>query len=308
MNKTKVPGLDFAIIGAQKSASTFVQRALIDHPEIGMPRGETHVIEDPWYTPESFEECIANLAATFPGNRLLGIKRPDCLGLATSMERLHRHMPAGRILVILRNPIDRAVSAYYHYMRYDSLPLLDVEDGMRRILDGGIPGYPLAEKVLSYGMYGRCLARCFSLFPASRCLVMKHDEIVRDKEGALLKVYGFLGIDPGHRTRNLERRSQAVIYSMRRLAFLRLRSPFVFKWFDQRTYWQFRFGPLSKLAWYGFEAVDRYLLGRVIANRKPTLSAELRDRLADHYRTDLQEAEDLTGLDLVSWLPLSRES
>ena len=136
MTTPAVRELDFAIIGAQKSASTFVQRALIDHPEVGMPPGESHIIEDPWYSEEVFESHIATLAKRCSGKRLLGIKRPDCLGLEASTERLRHHMPDGKILVTLRNPIDRALSGYFHFLRYDILPMLDLETGMDRILRG----------------------------------------------------------------------------------------------------------------------------------------------------------------------------
>ena len=40
---------DFVIIGAQKSASTFMQVCLDDHPDIYLPRGETTFFESPDY-------------------------------------------------------------------------------------------------------------------------------------------------------------------------------------------------------------------------------------------------------------------
>ena len=267
-----------------------------------MPPGESHIIEDPWYSEEVFESHIATLANRCSGKRLLGIKRPDCLGLEASTERLRHHMPDGKILVTLRNPIDRALSGYFHFLRYDILPMLDLETGMDRILRGDMPGYPLAGKVLEYGLYGQHLERYFKTFDQSQFLILKHDDIARDGERELKRVYGFLGVDQGHRSKNLNRRSQAVVYEMRRLKVLRMRSPLVFKWDRDRTYAEDRFGLMSRAVWYGFEAVDRYLLSRFIPNQKPKLSRELRGRLCEYYRADLAKAEELTGLKLMDWL------
>lgn len=294
--------LDFAIIGAQKSASTFIQRALIDHPEVGMPRGESRVIEDPWYSEGAFESHVAELARRCPGRRILGIKRPDCLGLEASTERLRHHMADGKFLVTLRNPIDRALSAYFHFLRYDILPMLDFEQGMRMILDGSLKGYPLANKVLEYGLYGQHLERYFTAFDPAQFLVMKHDDIARDGENVLRRVYGFLGVDQEHRSHNLGRRSQSVVYEMRRLKFLRLRSSIVFRWDAKRTYHESRFGLFSRAVWYSFEAMDRYVLSRFMPNVKIRPSEELRARLCDYYRVDLEKAESLTGLELSGWL------
>jgi len=41
--------LDFLIIGAQKSATTFIHRCLLEHPSVFMPPGEISFFEDPDY-------------------------------------------------------------------------------------------------------------------------------------------------------------------------------------------------------------------------------------------------------------------
>lgn len=300
MSKLLLP--NFAIIGAQKSASTFVQRSLVDHPEVGMPPGETRAMEDPWYSEQSFDSLMRDLARQFGEKVAVGIKRPDCLAIQSSAIRLKKHLPDAKLVIILRNPIDRAISAYYHYMRYDMLPLLEVNRGLSEIMDGGIPDYPFSSSVLTYGLYGQSIQRYVGLFSQEQILVLKHDDILKNKKNELKKVFRFLGIAEDHVSKNLNRRSQAVVYSLERLSFLRIRSPFVFQWSEDRSSYEFRFGALSKAVWYAFEAVDRFLFSKFIASEKPALDENLRQRLVDYYKKDLELAEELTSLDLSRWL------
>lgn len=277
---------DFIIMGAQKSASTYVQRALVDHPGVFLPDGELRYFEDPWFDEALYERFLATFQGA-PDKRRIGFKRADMLALPECSERVKARLPDAQLVVILRHPVDRATSAYFHYLRYDSLPFADVEAGMRRILDGSLSGYPHAARVLDYGLYARHLERWFSLYDRDRVLVLLHDNIQRSPQESMETVYAFLGLDTRHRSRNLDRRSQAVIYSLPRLRFLRLRSPFVFHWNQDRMASTWRFGPLSRWAWYVFEGCDRYILGRFLPNDRPRLSEELDQRLRDFYRDDV---------------------
>ena len=69
---------DFAIIGAQKSATTFLHGCLAEHPEVYMPRAEIPFFESPDYE----RSKISDLAGLFAGRseKWLGFKRPNFLG------------------------------------------------------------------------------------------------------------------------------------------------------------------------------------------------------------------------------------
>ena len=135
MEKKEENSLEFAIIGAQKSATTSLLNALKSHSDVWMPAGETRVFEDPFFNEESlvqFRKTIGKSA------EVRGIKRPDLLPDLKSIKRLLENFPDVKLVLVLRDPVDRAISAYYHYIRYDGLPVVDHEEGFARIFSGAV--------------------------------------------------------------------------------------------------------------------------------------------------------------------------
>ena len=120
---------NFVIIGAQKSASTFLQVCLSEHPDVFMPPGETPFFESPDYE----NSDISRLESLF-NNRSeskLGIKRPSYIGKPEVPKRIEYHLPDAKLIAVLRNPIDRAVSAYFHYINNGFIPCINLEKGAR---------------------------------------------------------------------------------------------------------------------------------------------------------------------------------
>ena len=82
------------------------------HPEIWMPRGETPYFEDPDYHQSTPDEFLSQ----FPheSGKLIGIKRPNYIGKPEAPERIETDLPDARLIAVLRDPADRAISAYFH--------------------------------------------------------------------------------------------------------------------------------------------------------------------------------------------------
>ncbi|MCS3824361.1 sulfotransferase [Salinibacter ruber] len=97
---------DFAIIGAQKSATTFLQRCLQAHPEVFIPAGELADFEDPQYADFEIDQFKQHFA---PGQdaAAVGLKRPSYLHEPNVPERLAHHLPDLKLIVALRDPIER---------------------------------------------------------------------------------------------------------------------------------------------------------------------------------------------------------
>jgi len=296
------PFIDFVIIGAQKSATTSLQRALQRRPDIYLPRQETRLFEDPWFSADQVRK-FATKSRARQRKFLFGIKRPDYLGHSgVCAQRLHEYLPNTKLLVVLRDPVERAISAYFHYMRYDCIPLMQVEDGMRLLLKGGFPGYPISRNVLEYGLYAKHLATYFEFYGPDSCLICFHDNILCQESKEFFRVAKFLQLDDPANLCTNGRRSQAVVYSMPRLRFLRLRSPLVFRWTHQRTAQDFRFPILSKGIWYAFESIDRALLRRWFGNARPRLSKSLRTELIEYYQDDVVRLRKLVPGVPDGWL------
>ena len=101
--------IDFLVIGAQKAGSTYVLNCLEEHPEIFMPPYEFGFFEDPVFEHKTASE----LAMHFQGvaeDQVVGAKRPNLLGHHECPPRLKEIYPELKLVVILRNPVERDIS------------------------------------------------------------------------------------------------------------------------------------------------------------------------------------------------------
>jgi hypothetical protein len=102
-----------------------------------------------------------------------------------------RELPHVKILVMLRDPVRRAVSAYYFWMQHaaDLSPFL----GLTRISQE----YP-KMRIVEYGFYGRYLELWREYVPAERMhVVVFEEDVVKNPAKTVRDVYEFLGLDPG---------------------------------------------------------------------------------------------------------------
>ncbi|HBG29765.1 sulfotransferase domain-containing protein [Sinimarinibacterium flocculans] len=297
VKNTRLP--DFLIIGAQKSASTFVQTVLREHPDVYMPKDETRFFEDP----EFGEGDSDALRALFRGchERRLGIKRPDYLGRPEVPARIRRIIPDAQLVVVLRNPIDRLLSAYYFYVKLGFLPVADINVALARLLDGEAYGGPKARELLEYGNYATHLERYRALFPAHQMLVLLQEEIQATPNDAVRRLCSFLRLE--HSSLGpLPELANAGVYSLSRLRLLTLRNRFLYaydagsgKLIEKRRY------PHRWLPAAAITALDRYVLRGLLGNDKPELRGDIRARLESYYEQEIQRTSELIGVDLGKW-------
>ena len=229
----RVEGLPgFVVIGAQKSASTFLQEQMAQHPDVEIIPGEVRTFEDPWYSPQS----VADLPSLFEGPPSLvrGIKRPDYLGRPDVTERLARHLPDATLLAVLREPIARAVSAYYHYVRHGFAPLVPINQAFNALLDGKMAGHPRAPEILDYGLYGKHLRRIQERFGREQLVIFDQQPLTRDPGPSLRRAFTAIGVDPDFTPVRPDRVSNRGVYSPVRLRVLRTKN---------RRVYQLRSGP-----------------------------------------------------------------
>lgn len=299
------PVLDFLVVGAQRSATTYLNACLRDHPQIYMCRDEVPYFEAPFFATSSLAELRSAVADATSGQRR-GIQRPDYLGRPECPANIRSVLPQARILAVLRDPVSRAVSAYHWYVQFGLLPLLPLDVGMERLLDGWLdPAYPRAREVLGLGYYGRHVSRYLDTFGSDQVLVLLGADL--RQPATLPRVYRFLGVDENHESRVVHRRTNAGTYDLRRLRVLRARRRFAWSWDDVTEYrYQPRRlrRPLASALSASIVALDRCLLARLLTGVRPVLRPDLERRLRALYDDDVVTLEGLLGRDLGAWRSL----
>jgi hypothetical protein len=195
------------IIGAQKAGTTSLFNYLVQHPAVLPPFGkEIH------YFDLHYARGVRWYRGRFPYAYRLG---PAALTLDASPyylvhplapERAAALLPQVKLIALLRNPIDRALSHYQHEVRggRESLSFEEAIDQEAERLDGeeerlrADPGYySYNHHRFSYvrrGLYLEQLLRWLQHFPRSQLLVLQSEWLFRDPPAASAAVYRFLGL------------------------------------------------------------------------------------------------------------------
>lgn len=295
---------NFVIIGAQKSASSFVQSCLSDHPDCFLPKGETPFFESPIYENSN----ISDLEKQFEerNEKRLGIKRPSYIGKPEVPERILHHLPNAKLIAVLRNPIDRAVSAYYHYIKGGFIPPKNIEIGMRQILHDSsfLSKYKRSNEIIEFGYYYKYLLQYYSYYKNNQMLVLLHDDIIESPLKCIQTIYNFLGLDSALIPNSLNSTPQKVIYNLSRLKLIYLRNYFMYTYNENRTRkYSKQMNKKDKFIVNLLTKVDQKILAKIVKNNKPKVSSELQNNLYQIYKYDIQLLEKFIGRDLTIWKP-----
>lgn len=305
LSTTRFP--DFVVIGAQKGGSTYLLECLRDHPEIFMPPEEISFCETGSMTAEQ-RTAFARHFARASTEQCVGVKRPNLLGNHGSAKWLAEFLPEAKLVAILRDPIERAISGYFHYMATGLLPVVPCDEGLIMILDQQIDPneFPRAWEVLEFGLYARQLDLFDKYFSTGQSLVVLIDDVKKDAESVLSRLYEFVGVDPNFRPRTIARRPMQSPYSLRRLKIrkwlyepTRNRPHGARSFTAKRSPWAYSQRAFVRL-------LDNYVLRRLFPAKPPKLSSHVRQRLVDYYCDDVAALSQRMEVSLEHWLQSSR--
>lgn len=198
--------LDFMIIGAQKAGTTALSHFLAQHPSVCMAAGkEVHLFDAPDYSPDwTVEQINTRYASSFTQAdeyRLWGEATPIYLYRPDIIPELKRYNPQLKLIVMLRDPVERALSQYS--MEYgrgnDSLPLwLALLLEPVRLWFASGQQKDVAIRCHSYsdrGVYDTQLRRLNKHFSSDQFLIIESSALKSDHARTLAKIFAFLGVD-----------------------------------------------------------------------------------------------------------------
>ncbi len=291
---------EFIIAGVQKSATSYLHLCIKEHPDIWMPDEESSAYESPDYENGELDKLLLTLKQA--GGRLSGIKRPTYLYSNTICERIARHNPDTKIIIVLRNPLERTISAYYHYMLSGFLPMMQIEAGLLSILEGKMDKeWKRAGELIKYSLYAQPVDTYINKFGKNNIKILLYEDIRSSAESVLKDLFEFLAVNNDFVPENINERPQKVVYSSLRIKLLSTRNRFQYVYNNDKT----RLFPVKKNATGKvycalINAMDQ-VLGHMLSERKPILSDSLCSRLADTYLDDICQLEEGIKRDLSAW-------
>lgn len=210
LKRGKVERLDFIVPGAQKSGTTALHHFLKNHPQIALPdRQELHFFDDE----EIFArgpvdyELLHRHFAPIKGSKPAGEVTPSYLYWQPAMERVHAYNPRIKLIILLRNPIDRAF-AHWNMQRFKDREPLEFLDALKEEPPRIAQPLSIESRRFSYvdrGFYSDQLERVFKFFPREQIKIVKFEDFRDRKQEALDGVFDFLGVKRLRVTRDKDR-------------------------------------------------------------------------------------------------------
>lgn len=289
------PSLDFLIVGAQKSGTTTLHEVLSRHPQILMPKGK----EWPFFaSPEAEKlgwEAYWQAAFQEPkGERLSGKASPQYLPDTAAAKAIHRAFPRARIIVALRDPVERTYSQYRMARRRNRIEA-EFSEAVKDWLDPAnlataratvhVPGANDSPLCVAWSEYDRMLEAYAARFPAEQIHVLFTEDLARSPGATFRALFDFLGVDPVWTHESIGKRFHAG-GSSRKLNQALLREVPLIGWLARSAYRK------MPRAWrYKYEMWNIKSEHDSVRARYPTASA----RLAAHFRPDVNALASRIG-------------
>lgn len=199
--------VSFLIVGAQKCGTTALATFLGHHSEICIAPGkETHFFDDGDFDDSLGPEGVAfqyrSRFTNHAGQKIVGEATPSYMYVPGVAERIHKYAADMKLIVLLRDPVERAISHYNMQIArgHETLPLSDAlaAEARRLELANGDRALDSSARRHSYrdrGYYHRQIKRMLEVFPMSQMLFIQTEALRSDHAGTLDKVYRFLGVE-----------------------------------------------------------------------------------------------------------------
>jgi hypothetical protein len=177
----------FITIGTMKGGTSSLHRYLAHHPDIGMsvPK-ET----DYFFRPDHGGHDLSWYRGLFPTT---GSQRGESSPNYTKRhlfegvaERMHAALPELRLIYLVRDPIDRAVS---HFLHSVARKRVGIDDFATTFAD-------LDNPFLLTSMYGHQIEPFVRAYGMERILVLASEDLRDDRAAAMRRIFEFLGVDP----------------------------------------------------------------------------------------------------------------
>ena len=193
--------VNFVIGGTQKGGTSALDSFLRQHPQICLPNDlkEVHFFDREEVFgggKPDYEKYHAHFR-TEPQHRAIGEASPIYMYWNAAPSRIQTYNPQMKWILILRNPVDRAYSAW-NMERNRGADKLSFEEAVAREPERCREALPLQHRVYSYldrGYYSKQVRHLFDLFGRKNCLVLLNEDLQSKHNETLRTVFDFLGVD-----------------------------------------------------------------------------------------------------------------
>lgn len=285
---------NFFIVGTPKAGTTSLYYYLEEHPEIYVsPIKETNyfsyndIKRQGLYYAEEHVRTPEDYAAQFAGvksEKAVGEASVSYLFYPDVPGKIKAFNPDARIIMVLRNPIDRGFS---HYLMDKRLGFVkrSLEDIVHRKKNDKVEELHY-QQYISLGCYYEQVKRYLDVFGKDKVMIILYEDVTKDIAGVVKRIYTFLGVDNNYIAATGEQHN----------VFLAPKNAFIEKLYALKAFRKFA----TKI--FGKKLQDSIKNIFFAKEKKPVLSPVLKNEMREIFKDDILKTSKLINADISHWL------
>ena len=189
---------NFIIIGSQRCGTTSLYSYLTQHPQILSPI-KKEVDFWSWHFNRGVNWYLSHFPPLPQGQHFVtGEASPSYLDFSDTPSRIFSAFPQVKLIVLLRNPVDRAISQYHRWvsLNWEHRSFEEaINDELERLKSN--PDHIIGEEpgnYLSRGRYVEFIKKWLEFFPREQLLIVKSEDFYGDTALVMKKILEFLGL------------------------------------------------------------------------------------------------------------------
>ncbi len=188
---------NFFVVGAHKAGTTSLDAHLKRHPEVFLPTTKEPRYFAPGAPNRVTLDEYRSLYAGVAGYKAIGDISPFYLPTEESPNLIREVCPAARIIVILRDPVERSYSHFLHFQRAGKDRVESFREALDRYQDRSAKGWSFSQEYVEHGLYHAQVRRYLDAFGSEAVLVLLFEDLARGPNQLLAQIARHIGVDPG---------------------------------------------------------------------------------------------------------------
>lgn len=290
------------IVGAAKSGTSTLWYNLKDHPDIFLPEDELYK-EPKFFSPlakpkrQEFEDYLA-IFRNQGDKQYRGEASTAYLTDPYAADNIYQFNPKAKIIIILRNPADRAYSLYkwmvqegYEYVSTFQKALnKEPKRKLKTIPNFWEPEYYYNYLYFNSGLYAEQVDRYLTRF-GTNTLILRFEDLKQNPEKIKDQIFNFLGLQSFEFSEPYVNPGKSVIapkfqFFLRKV--IKYRESFYKEFLKQRVTEKAR--------------RDRLMEAGLLNSNQKKMEAQTRDLLLNHYKPNIEKLSDQVQVDFTYWL------
>lgn len=280
-NRTKAHLIlpNFIAVGPPRTGTTWLNAVLDGHAVMPQYVKETDFFS--WHYDKGIEWYAAHFQSRYP-NGLVGEVCPGYFASMDAVERIAVHIPDCRIVVTLRNPVERAYSHYKMLRHHAFVRDISFEQALEK-----------RPEIMEANRYAQHLKAWIDKFGKERVLVCLFGDLRREPQAFVKMICRFIGAPPINLSSAPVRQRDVNSFELMPKNLWLARRARKFRARLKKREFQ------KTIRWLRKAGVWDFCLGR--GEKFPPLNAETHERLLQELLPEIEELEHLIGRDLSNW-------